>query len=75
MMPTETEAMRTLRLALEDTLRQQAETILTLQAQVDALRAELMAESQRASFWKQASASADADLADLRRLMHGRVAA
>jgi hypothetical protein len=75
MMPTETEAMRTLRLALEGTLRQQAETILTLHAQIDALRGELADERHRTLFWKQACASADADLSDLRRLMQARVAA
>lgn len=75
MLPSETEAMRNLRLALEGTLRQQAETILLLQAQVDALRQALETERQAKAFWKFEVDRADARLADLRRRLQGREAA
>ena len=39
----ETAEMRTFRLAMQDTLRQQAETILSMQARIEALQAELQA--------------------------------
>ena len=55
----ETAEMRAFRLAMQDTLRQQAETILSMQARIEALQAELQA---------------DAALADLRRQRLGAAA-
>ena len=67
MQTPETDAMRNLRVALEGTLRQQAETILSMQARIEALQAELQAEREGKAFWKQECQQADAALADLLR--------
>lgn len=66
-MPIETTEMRNLRDALEATLRQQAQTILSMQARIEVLQAELEAERERRVSWKRECESADAQLADLRR--------
>jgi hypothetical protein len=66
-MPIETPEMRKLRLALEGTLRDQDDTILSMQARIEVLQAELEAERERKAFWKHECESADAALADLRR--------
>ena len=50
----ETAEMRTFRLAMQDTLRQQAETILSMQARIEALQAELQdAREQRNRQWRR----------------------
>ena len=70
----ETAEMRAFRLAMQDTLRQQAETILSMQARIEALQAELQDARERRAFWKRECQQADAALADLRRQRLGAAA-
>ena len=63
----ETAEMRSFRLAMQDTLRQQAETILSMQDRIEALQAELQAGRERRASSKRERQQADAALADLRR--------
>lgn len=70
----ETAEMRAFRLAMQDTLRQQAETVLSMQARIEALQAELQAGRERRAFWKRECQQADAALADLRRQRLGAAA-
>ena len=70
----ETAEMGAFRLAMQDTLRQQAETILSMQARIEAMHAELQAWRERRAFWIRECQQAEAALADLRRQRLGSAA-